>query len=266
MGLPILNFQVRYSEEVILKQYGDKVSVLETALPLIKFGKNYEIVSGVTETIWNTGGDEVYATTNIIDTVSSSNATDAQTISVTGHTIDANGDFTRVVQEITLDGQNKVLLPTPVARVERMFNTDNTDFLGVVYVYEDDTIIAGVPQTAVNIHLTVNPEDNQSLKAAFTADKDEYIVITALTVSVNKTVSSAIVDFALEIREKGKVFRTKYTSVVSSQNGSRQLFFEQPFIIPPSADVRFIATSNANNTGVEAIAHCYYAKKTYRNV
>lgn len=258
-------FQSRYAENIIQHQYGDRVDIVGSAESSIKFGKNLNINAGVEETVWNTGGEETYPTTNAIDTVSSSDAGDSVVMRVTGHTVDANGDFTRVEQEVTLDGQNKVLLGTPLARVERMFNTSGTDLAGSVYTYEDDTIVGGIPQTQANIHLTVNAADNQSLKCAMSTDKDEYLVISALTVSVNKQ-QAANVDFRIQIRRKGKVFRTTYTCSVSSNNGSRQLMFPQPFIIPPSSDVRLQAEASANNVGVEGIMHCFYAKKTFRNV
>jgi hypothetical protein len=145
-------------------------------------------------------------------------------------------------------------------RVQRLFNSDNSDFVGTVYVYQDGAITAGVPNDPTTIHLTVNPEDNQSLKAALSTCYDEFLILTELTVSVNKTNSAAVVDFAIQIRPQGNVFRTTYTAVVASANGSRQLSFRQPILVPPNSDIRVVATSNANNTGVEAIMHCFYAR------
>ena len=247
-------------EELVYNKFNERVRIMGNGFS-IKFGKNLDLDADIEETVWITGGHESYPSDNLIDTISSSNAADNQVIELQGHTVDANGDLIFVVQEVTLNGQNKVVLGTPLARVQRLFNADNTDFLGVVYVYEDDTVVAGVPQTQALIHLTVNPEDNQSLKAAQATEKGQYLLVTHLTVSVNKQAATAIVDFAIQIRPKGNVFRTTYTAVVASQNGSRQLFFEQPIIVPPSSDIRIVGTSNANNTGAEAIIHAYYARK-----
>ena len=247
-------------ENLMYHRFGIKSNIDLHGGYIIKFGKNLNIQAGVTETVWNTGGHEVYAVANDIDTISSSDALDLQTIVVEGHMIDADDDHIKVVQYATLNGQNKVVLDIPLHGVQRLYNIGTVDFVGNIYVYEDTAIVAGVPTDNTKVHLTVNPEDNQSLKAAVTTNYDEFLIITDITLSVNKTNSTAVVDFAIQIREKANVFRTRYTSVVASANGSRQLEFRQPIFVPPNSDVRVIATSNANNTGVEAIMHCFYSK------
>lgn len=152
--------QIAWALAAIQEQYGDIVSVDAKKKSLLKFGRNPAVGTSF-ETIWNTGGDETYPTSNSIDKISSSNDGDTQEVVIEGHTIDSNGELTFVSQTKTLEGQTESALDTPLARCTRLYNNDSTNFAGTVYIYEDDTVTAGVPQTAAKIHLTVSAGKNQ---------------------------------------------------------------------------------------------------------
>ena len=154
---------IKYAESVILSTYGDSVSVDRKSKVLIKFGRNEDIDTGSDETVWVLGGHEVYQAGNTIDTVSSSSALDTGSVTIEGHTVDGNGDFTFVVQSATLDGQNKVTLTTPLARASRLYNTGSTDFNGSVYVYRDTSITSGTPDDLSFAHLEADLDNNQKL-------------------------------------------------------------------------------------------------------
>lgn len=250
-----LDYGVKIAELEILNTYGDTVSVLAKRKTLLKFGRN-ENLGTSEETVWTQGGNETYVTTNAIDTISSSNAGDTQVITIEGHTVSGTGtssQFTFVSQSATLNGQNKVVLSTPVARVSRLYITAATAaFAGDVYVYEDDTITAGVPSTASKIHMKVAAGETQSFKAATTFSNGDYFICTGGVASVGKK-ASAIVDLEMQVRTPGGVFRpVLQLTIDGNAQSSVQIKFYPYAIIPKNSDIRITGVSSAANTDVSA--------------
>lgn len=233
---------------LIQKQFGVRTSFGgETEFV---YGVNREIDTSSAESIWITGGDETYVTDNVIDAVSSSSVSDSNTLLIEGHTISDEG-FVRVRQLVTLNGQNKVTLSIPLARVGAVVNTGAVNLAGTVYVYEDDTIVGGVPQTQSNIHLTLD-SGNQSKKGAITIDKDNYFVIDGIFLSVLKN-QNAVVDFTMQIRNFGGVFRDILP--VSVVQGSKDIPIYTVPLLQPNQDIRIKASVSSNETQVS----CYYS-------
>jgi hypothetical protein len=245
-----------YYSNLINKTYGDKVSFVVKSKTLRKFGRNTELSSGTEEQVWTTGGLETLSTTNDITHFASEDDTDTQTMTVEGHTIDGNGDLTFATQNVTLAGNTKTALTTPLARITRAFNTSSTDFAGTVAFSKDVSYSTGTP--ASDIHMTIDVGNNQSLKAATTISKNDYWVISTVTFSVNRQ-QTANVDFKLQARLKGSVFRTLLTAAVSNGSGSFQKILVTPIIVPPNTDIRIMATSSANTTQVDAVMDGYLA-------
>lgn len=237
--------------------YGDDVSISAKRKSLYKFGRNDDIGTSF-ETVWQRGGDETYVTTNLIDSISSSNAGDTQETKVEGHTCTNGIPTTFVVQDVTLQGQTKTSLSTPLCRATRMFNNNSSDFAGTVYVYEDDTVVSGVPQTTAKIHLQATSTDNQTLKAATSTSAQDYWIITEVFVGVDRQ-NTRSVDFRVQIREPNKVFRTKIALSCNSSAGSCSETFNPPLIVPKSSDLRVRAISSGTSTGVTAALNGYLA-------
>jgi len=240
---------IEHALDVIYSDYGVRASVVQKSKDLLKFGRNPSCGTSY-ETVWNQGGTETLITTNSIDTLSSSNAGDMQAVVVEGHTL-ASDNFTFVVQSATLNGQNKVVLSTPLARVTRVYNNDSTDFAGDIYCYEDDTIVSGVPQTTAKIHAKAVAGDNSTQKCATTLSYRDYGIITAMEVGVFEK-SSASADFALQIRRYGKTFRTASRAACSNQSGALEIRFYPYIIVPANADVRIVAAASGANVDVAA--------------
>lgn len=250
------NFDVDYIKNLVNKNYGDKIDFTTKSKTLRKFGRNTNLSASTEAQVWITGGIETLSTSNDITHIASSNAGDTQIVTIEGHTIDSNGDFTFVTQNITLQGQTKTALTTPIARATRAFNNGSTNFAGTIYIAKDVTFTNGVP--ASDISATINSSDNQTLKAATTISKNDYWIITDVQFSVRRQ-QTANVDFKIQVREKGKVFRTFLTAAVSNTSGSYQAQLSTPLIIRPNSDVRVMATSSANTTQVDAIIDGYLA-------
>jgi hypothetical protein len=251
--LPVNDYWVQHAIDVIEGTYGDIVSVDAKKKDLFKFGKNNTLGTSQ-ETVWLRGGHETYPTTNAIDKFSSSDGGDDQSIVVEGHTVDGSGNFTFVTQTVTLDGQTETSLTTPLARATRVYNNGATDFAGTVYVYEDDTVTNGVPQTSAKIHLQTEGTNNQSLKAATTISNVDYWLIGQIHAGVNKK-TTASVDFQFQIREKGKVFRTRVPGSASSSGAAFSATLRPFLIVPKNADFRITAVGSTTNVSVEAWAN-----------
>lgn len=241
------DYRIPYAMGIIKSNYSHTVSVREKSKSLIKFGKNNAITSGTPETVWKTGGDETYKTANDIDIVVSTNAGDTQDIVIEGHTL-TGSDFTFVTQTAILNGTTNVTLTTPLARVGRLYNNDNTDFAGTITVEDNLT----------SVHLTVD-EGNESEKCATTISSTDYWIITHLAASVGRTTTSSAVDFNLQVRESGKVFRTIYEFTVTNTGGFSEIEFAQPIIVPPNSDVRMRAAVTGTGMVVSCAIHGYLA-------
>jgi hypothetical protein len=237
-------FWLDMAKQEIFEQYSHTVSIGSKSL--LRFGRAQNLGTSETE-VNDLNQNETVIAANLIDTVSSANDGDTQTIVVEGHTIGTDG-FTYVKQTVTLNGQNKVALDTPLARCSNGFNFDSTVLAGKVYIYEDTAIVAGVPTDLTKVHNTLTVEDNDSVKASATTAKDEYLLITNYWASINKK-QSAQCDLRVKTKQFNKVFRTSGVASVSEGNGPL-LFPLRPFqIVVPNMDVAI--TAKCSVTGVD---------------
>jgi len=258
------DMKIAQAEREILGTYGQKVSVAEKRKSLLKFGKN-ESVGTSYQTVWANGGNESYVTTDAIDTVSSSNAGDAVTMKIEGHTVSGTGadaQYTFVIQTVVLNGQTKVVLGTPLARVSRAYIDSSTPLAGDFYVYEDTAISGGVPSDSTKVHLKIDGSlgETQSFKCATTVSNTDYGIITGGYASISKK-TSASVDFVIEKRQPGGVFRPAGGRVTLNSVGlsAMEIKFDPYLILPKNSDIRVRAISTAANTAVDASIQMYLA-------
>ena len=265
----IPDFDVYLAEQIILDTYGDTVSVIEKKKTLTKFGQTDNADANVWTTVWETATDqpnETYVTTDAIDTLSSSNASDTNVVQIEGHTVTGTGSssqFTFVTQTATLNGQNKVTLTTPLARVSRMYVDNGGSVAGDVFVYEDTAIASGKPSDTTKIHITMRGTLNhtQSFKGATTLSNSDYGIITGGYVSVDKKTSS-IADFQMEVKMPGGVFRPVSGRIALNSSGqsTAQIIFKPYAILPKNSDIRVVVNAGANNTEVDVTFQMYLAK------
>lgn len=249
------------AEREIQALTGDVVSIDRKAKSLIKFGKSADLTADTLETVWTVGGNESYVTGNTIDYISSSSASDTQTIKLECHTVEGTGvnsKFTFLIQEVTLNGQTPVALDTPVARVSHAYNSSGTEIVGRVTVYENTTVVGGVPSDAIKIHIDIPQGLQGSFKGATTFSDTDYYVLTGGFGSVSKK-QDANVDFYLEVREAGGVFIQR-AAVSASTGGPWDIELDPAVIIPKNADVRITADSGTNNAIVFGVFKGYLAK------
>lgn len=258
--------RISQAENVVLSTYGDTVSVSEKKKNLNKFGTNTTVGTSF-ETVaqfQNAVANETYVSTNIIDSIVSSNAGDTQTIKVEGHTIDASGNLTFVIQDATLQGQTEVALTTPLARCTRMYVANSGTFdspqaaiAGTVVVYDNtDGITAGVPNTDAAVKCLIDAGFTQSEKCATSVSSTDYWFLTDFEAGIGNSGGAANrVTFRVEIRDvaNGGVFRPLGRDIVVNvgQNGV-SFKFDPLGIVPKNHDVRVVAMSNSNTAEVFA--------------
>lgn len=251
------------AEREIQATFGDVVSIDKKAKSLIKFGKSADLSANGTSTVWTVGGHEVYVNDNLITHISSSSAADVYEVLLECHTVSGTGQdakFSFLTQTVTLQGQTKVALPTPVARVSQIFNNNGVELVGRVTVYEDVAITAGVPNDPTKIHIDIPAGLQGSFKAATTFSDEDYYVLTGGFGSVSLK-QNAAADFYLEVREVGKVF-VQRAAVSASSGGPWDIDLDPAVIIPRNADVRITVETDTNNAVVFGVFKGYLAKVT----
>jgi hypothetical protein len=250
-------------EREVYSTYGQRVSIDAKAKSLLKFGKSGNLSTNAgLQTVWSVDGNETYISTNLIDRVVSSSASDTQEVTIEGHTIEGSGvdaKFTFVVQTATLSGQTPVALTTPLARTSRVNNNGSTEIIGVVAVYEDSAVTGGVPNDTTKVHINIPLGFQQSFKAATTFSNTDYFFLTGCYGAVSQK-QTATADFYIELREVGKSFRQITCLTASSSGGSFNIEFDPAIIIPRNADVRIRCTTGTNNAVVFTNFRGYLAK------
>jgi hypothetical protein len=243
----------RYAIKETFTAYGENVSVEERKGAVRKFGYSAQVGGSVQVTIMTLGSNETaedYVSANSITHVASSSTAVVGVAAVSGYTISGN-DLTLVNQTVTLAGQTKTALTTPLARAHRIVNNSTLDWTSNVYVARNVTFTNGIPQDSSAIHLVGVAVDNQSQKAAFSTASDEYGFVTKIHASLAKNSGvAAQADVRLRVRPQGEVFQTKWQGAVGSASNRAFVYDYGPYlIVPPNADI--ILTANSSGTGVE---------------
>jgi len=224
-----------------------------------KFGSapDFDFGDGVVD-IWD-GADDgnlnqmnyVYSTSADIDSLVSSDDTDAQDVEVQG--LDSNFDL--VIQTITLSGQTRVALTTALIRVFRLKNVGTTNNAGQVCCYVDSAITNGIPDDSSKVRACIGVGNNQTLMAVYTvpAGKTGYMrSFFAGSGGANKSINYVIDLFA---RPTGEVFQLKHRSSIADGGSSHwNHVYEEPEVLAAKTDVvmRVKAASAVTGANVSA--------------
>jgi len=244
------DYWLQHAIDNILADYGDTVSVYSKNKDLLKFGRNQLVGTSKATIMTLPAGalNETYVASDLINTVSSSSASDTYVLTVEGHTV-SGGVFTFVAQNVTLNGQAQVALTTPLARVSRTYNGGTVDSVGNIYVYETDTDTAGVPDTAAKVHLIQGTGLNNSEKASTTISNSDYLILTSFYGDCLEK-SAAFSTVHLEVRLAGMVFRNKVDIAVTTGGGGRNHNFKPYLVVPKNSDIRLRATADGASTDI----------------
>ena len=269
VGLPyqsvVPSYNLANAINIINDTYGVDVSVWQKAKNLIKFGRSANI--GTSKgTLWYTGQDENNETypatdTNPIDTLSSNNAGDTETVRVEGHT-QFVGDRTFIVQTAILDGQNKVVLGTPLNRMTKITHNDGSDvdLLGEIYGYVDTAIVAGKPSDTTKLHVTVPAGSNTSQKASTSLSSTDFWIITGFSAGFLTKSGSNVAEVNLEVRIQGGVFKEICKPIIISTGKEGDKIFTPYIIVPPNSDVRLTGIASAAGQELTGDIYGYLAE------
>jgi len=207
-----------------------------------------DIWGGAPETFAANGGKYTFSTTAAIDSISSSNSGDTQIVTVVG--LDANWE--EVIQTITLAGQTKVPLTTPLIRVYRMYNSGTVDIAGTVYCYEDTTLSAGVPVDKLKIRAIIDDGENQTEMAIYTVPSGCTALFMQGYVGISRSGASNVANFTYAVRPFGEVFQQKGRATCSTQGSNAWIYNYAAYpAIPEKADIKLTCEEvSASGTGV----------------
>lgn len=256
-----LPFKLRHAVDVIESTFGDKVRVKPKSL--LKFGRSVQVDNSTFTTLMTLPSgtlNETYVETNLINKISSSSGSDTELIFLEGHTCDASGNKKFIVQSKTLAGQTETALDTAMCRVTRAYNAGSNNLVGNIYVYQDDTVVSGVPQTATKVHIMIPAGYNQSRKAATTISSKDYWLVTEASASIDTKAGSPIAELEIQVRLNGGVFRTVAVAAAATAGSTFVTAqFDPVVIVPKNADVRMRALGSAGGLDVSGWMNGYLA-------
>jgi hypothetical protein len=223
-----------------------------------KFGHNADIDTGtIPEDVWSGGGTYTFtADGGAPYFISSSSTGDTMDITLRCLTEDSNTDWNQEDVTVTLQGQAKVPITFPSGddpvRFYRGFNANSVDIAGDVYIYEDDTLTGGVPDTASKIRGVIMDGDNQTEMCIYTVPSNFRAYFEKGYVGLSSTIRAASMEFIYAVRVHGGVFRTQgRISLDSAGSGFWQYEYMAGFpALPAKTDVKItVVDVTANNMG-----------------
>lgn len=257
-GVQVPKTKLEHAVLELYNSYGIETKINRKSLH--KFGANQDV--GTSEEYINWDGIEpVHSTTNSIDTFSSSNAADTQTLRVEGMYLDGNDDFMFAAQNITLTGQTQGTLTQPLCRVTRIANVASTTAtLGDVYVYEAGAATGGVPND-LNTVGNIMPFEHQSTMFAGTSvASTNYLIMTNVHLGAGLGgTKNTYVDVTLKVRDKDSVYRTVNIWSMSTADSGVYFELDPPLIIHPNSDVDLVAKGLAAGSFITAGFDGYFA-------
>ena len=245
-------------------EYQISVGKYDSWFKINKFGINPLITTASDpEDCWSYGGLYTFTAEPGEDYyVSSSSAADTQNTIFTATTIDSNGNWNRETWTQDLVGQTKTLLTPPSGdpciRFSRAENNDSTDYAGDIYIYEDDTVIAGVPQTPslVRGHITNIPDANNQTLQTIETIPTGYVGFFVkgeggLNFSGTARAGTQFATLVYHSRRYGKVFATKkHVSVVNNGSSHYEEIRSFPDPLPAKTDIKVQIREVSDDMGV----------------
>jgi hypothetical protein len=206
-----------------------------------KFGNAPDFDTGDGEvTVWDGANDAdtpnamvyTFSATADIDTISSSDGTDTQSVEIIG----LDGDGNLVTQTKTLTGQTKATLDTPLWRVFRMKNLGATDFAGYIYCYVDTAIVNGKPTDQTKIRAVVDDGNNQTEMAVYTVPNGKTCYVRSVYASTAGGSRATNYVIKLKARPFGGVFQLKHRRSINDDKDLDKTF-EDPQVFAAKTDL-----------------------------
>ena len=231
------------------------------AITVHKFGEGdgIDTADGIVD-IWDGTSDLVaspiktytWSTTADIDTISSSNDSDTMDVEIQG--LDENWDL--VLQTVTVDGQTKVTLPTPLIRVFRMKNVGTTNILGNLFCYVDTAIVGGIPTDGSKVRAIIRDGHNQTQMALYSVPRGYSLFIKLGWSTIAGKNTTANIGIFIKVRSFGSVFRELHTTaLLSAGNSVSTRPYEIPLKLEEKTDIIYSCGVTQNDTAVSSGFH-----------
>ena len=250
MGIPKIGHAPRLAQDLAISQ-DFRLCVAMGMYPgykvVDKFGENPDVDTNTDpEDIWEAGGLYTYdadGTAPIVSLISSESADD-QVIAVEG--LDING--WTVVQYITLTGDTRVALDTPLWRVYRMINVGSTNIAGTVYCY---TGTGGVPAIGLT-RAICTPGNDQTLMCIYTVHRGKVAFIFRGEIGASRGVTAGEARCAFYVRPFGGIFLQQKRVNLSNAGTSIYADYRSfPVVAPGRTDLRLtVESTSANDIGI----------------
>jgi len=216
----------------------------------IVVGENPEIKQSTDpESITDFGRMYIFPPDNTapITHIVSTGITDMQELEIDG----LLSDGTRNIQTKNLNGQTKVALDNPLWRVNEVENNDNTDLLGDVSIFEDDSAPSGVVATPDKVKGFIRIGNNKTLSGIRTIPKGFIGLLRKIKPGFTSN-PSGDVEGGIFIREFAKVFKKEFplTFSAASDNSTIPDKFDIPFFLGEKTDILPNITMVQNTIGV----------------
>lgn len=191
-----------------------------------KFGYN-AAVSTAFETIWDAGGTYTFpSAAGVVTLTSTSGATDSG-VEVTIQGLDAS--YVEQSETVTLDASGTFTTTNQYLRLHRAFVSGSTATVG------DITMQISAATVAI---VKAEYQQTQMLVYTIPAGKTGYLLQVDASVQKNQEIVINV-----NIREQGKVFRTKATMASFGTPVHRR--FDIPDVIPEKSDIRIDAKAGS---------------------
>lgn len=231
---------------------------------VIQNGEQPNISSGdVPADIW----EEPFERVSTVDTgatyfFSSSSVSDSGFVLMTGLTVNGTGDWVQEDIIFQLNGQTKgQIFPSsgnlPV-RPWKLFHLGASENIGTIYVYEDTTVTAGVPDDLTKIKAEIKPGVNVSLMSHFSVPSGKSAILSGAFAFISQAPMADVqVEFKFRLFQRGA---SRILRVLLNASGHGQFniplqtsppFAERTDFVTKILDVSF--PNSAVSSGVEYI-------------
>lgn len=256
----IESYRIHQAVREIKYTYGYDVAIKQK--DLLMYGQNVDVGTSSTTIMTLISGqlNETYVSSNLINRLSSSNNSDAQPVTVEGHTI-SNGLLSFKTQTVTLTGQTPVALTTPLARCTRIYDSNGASLLGNIYAFQSTSaVVAGVPSDGTKVHAIIPAGSNQTKKCSTSTSAYDFFLISSFGASLNKK-TAANADLRIEFRQIGHTFKTNIELSIGTDGSSYASFdgIEPLIIIPNNSDVRMVAEASTSGVSITSNINGYFA-------
>ena len=223
-----------------------------------KFGRIPDIDGGDTnEDIWDGTGAYAFPSTATAMKISSSSTDDdgtptAGTGALTVRVIGLDANWLEVEQDVTLNGQAGVSIPTSLIRVYRAYVlTAGTGEVNAGDIWiGTGTITNGVPAVKYAGILTGL---GQTLMAIYTIPNHVSSARITRWYGACGAVAASFGELALQVKENGGAWRTRRMAGIAEGGGFDETMNNGGITVSPKADIRVRAITNgANNTAIQA--------------